>query len=670
MRILNTLLILSFIISSWSSLAQDTSHAFFIEINDNKYIPKLDKSTNRFYVGSKLKNANSINTHFSTLDIDNSLYVNDISPNETQNRIMISVLQSDYNVIISTLNTLINTYSYFVSYEEIEVYESLVTPYIPVDYENAVSFLVTDPSQNDLNMIRATEAWGITKGDPNVLIGIADTGFWADHPDLKGELIGGVGNYDLGPNSATNPSGSKHGSAVAGYASAGTDNQVGTVSSIGFDTKLLGASGLSTFNLKLLSDIGAKVVNASFGSPSGSVANSVNTSIEDAVGNGTVVVAAAGNGPRSGGTSNTNGVFSNEAFSSRYYLPASYKDVISVSTVGNKNDIGSTSTAYDNWKDVHLIATSTAYPNGANYSGGSVPITDTEISWQHNDSVDIVVPAYFGSPRVFPNNNMAPNPVDFFRLPGVGGTSYSAPIVAGTVGLMFSVNFCLDPKEIETILKLTAVRIDHIPENSSFYGRLGAGRLDAYEAVKMSKDMADTFGTVEVKDRILYRPWFYKLVTAPYEIKMTNNDVSGGSKLKFRARNNIEILSGEYSPQTGGYIDLAIDGNLVLNNCPPPVSISQKMGNISSNATIAKELYVIYPTLVDDHVIVSKKDKSNNDLFNVNVFNFYGERVFNFENIEKESISLKLNKLESGLYIIKILDNEGQTLHTQKIIKK
>jgi len=66
-----------------------------------------------------------------------------------------------------------------------------------------------------------------------------------------------------------------------------------------------------------------------------------------------------------------------------------------------------------------------------------------------------------------------------------------------------------------------------------YYGKLGAGKSDAY-------------GTVEVKDRLFYCNWFYKLVTALFEIKMTNNDVSGTSRLKFIARNNIEILSGDY----------------------------------------------------------------------------------------------------------------------------
>ncbi|GAL72662.1 hypothetical protein [Jejuia pallidilutea] len=62
-------------------------------------------------------------------------------------------------------------------------------------------------------------------------------------------------------------------------------------------------------------------------------------------------------------------------------------------------------------------------------------------------------------------------------------------MVSGTVALMLDVNYCLDPKEVETILKLTAVKIDTLPQNIQYYGKLGAGKLDAYEAVKMAKDM-------------------------------------------------------------------------------------------------------------------------------------------------------------------------------------
>jgi len=61
------------------------------------------------------------------------------------------------------------------------------------------------------------------------------------------------------------------------------------------------------------------------------------------------------------------------------------------------------------------------------------------------------------------------------------GTSMAAPIVAGLLGLMKSINPCLSPEEAERILEDTAENIDD--ENPDFVGKLGAGRIDAAAAV-------------------------------------------------------------------------------------------------------------------------------------------------------------------------------------------
>lgn len=69
------------------------------------------------------------------------------------------------------------------------------------------------------------------------------------------------------------------------------------------------------------------------------------------------------------------------------------------------------------------------------------------------------------------------------------GTSFAAPLVAGTAGLMLSVNPCLSPDGVEYILKQTADDISHIVGNSEFATTSGAGRLNAYEAVKYARDL-------------------------------------------------------------------------------------------------------------------------------------------------------------------------------------
>nr|MCH9660960.1 S8 family peptidase [Bacteroidota bacterium] len=637
------------------------------ELQNDQYMPTLDKATSNYTIDNALQNARDINRRFSEMNIIDAINVNTIDLKEKRNLVLLDFENTDAAVIRTALDDLTNIYIHYNSYTELETYETLQTPN---DYESASSVYITDPNQYDLRMIRAEEAWDLTTGNPEVIIGIVDDGFYVPNDDLVTEIIGGAGNYETPAGSSGNWNIGKHGTRVSGLASGGTNNGTGSAA-IGYDTKMIARRGLSVYGLKLLSDMGAKVVNGSFGSPTTSIPNNSSQAfINDMVDSGTVVVAAAGNGPASGnGTTGLNGEISNEAYSSRYYVPASYKDVISVSTVGDKNDIGSTSTDYYNWKAVHKLATEAAYPNGATYSGTSIPINESFITVQHNDSVDIVVPAYKGSPYALNNNNPNYNYGQSSNEAGLG-TSFSAPIVTGTVGLMFSVNYCLTPKEVESILKLTAVKIDNMPENLPYYGRLGAGMLDAYEAVKMSKDMADEFGSVEVKDRILYR-WFYKLETAPYEIKMINNDVTGNARLKFKARSNIKILSGNYSPGAGGFVHLSIDSELPLENCPPPVTIASASNNENDTSIPErKSIYQVYPTLVDKHILISSSRESATEKVNIKIYDFYGTLVYQNLEVNPTKTEFNLQNLASGIHILKVYNLDNEELLTEKFVKK
>jgi len=663
MKHLRRNLVTLFILTISISFAQVNTKTYFLKIVNKDYAPIIsntDEVIKSIEVNSSLKGANGVNQIFNSFTVYDFWDLYDSAPYSNFKDTYVITLDS-----LDNIGNLISTYpKIFPSYSAEEEYTPL---YTPIDFENSLLLNnlrmnnVADYEQHDLRMIRAEEAWDITKGDPLVRIGIADRGFYIDHEEFEGEFVGGLSGYvndlDLyNPNINPNFNSYKHGDFVASFASAKTDNvydngnAVG-FSSIGFNTKMVGARGGSISNCLLLaqSDLKPKVINLSFGSDLSSFNQGQQNMINQIRQEGVVLVIAGGNGESSGsGNPNT------------YYYPASYENVIAVSTVGNKNDIGSTSQAYENWKDIHDVY---------NINNGQIQ------SHQHNDSIDIVAPAYYPSPTIFVDPILDDSILDDYKSSqGLGGTSLSAPIVAGTIGLLFSVNYCLEPSEIETILKLTAVKIDNIPENLPYYGRLGAGRLDAYEAVKMANDMAEPYGTIEVKNRILYRPWFYKLVTAPYEIKMTNNDVSAGSKLKFRARNNIEILSGDYSPASGGYIDLQIDSNLVLNNCPPPVSqtASRQAGqNIETKANLNKVSLVISPTLVVDKLNIEDYSKSKeNRISYVRIYDIFGIQVFESEKNKSNKLTADLSNLGTGIYIVKVFDDLGTEVQVKKIIKK
>jgi hypothetical protein len=235
------------------------------------------------------------------------------------------------------------------------------------------------------------------------------------------ELSGKVLYYD-----ATNTSTTTHGTAVAVTAAGNTNNSVGK-SSIGYNSSLK-LYRMNYNEVLAASYAGAKVVNLSWASGC-SFNPYVQQAIDEVWANGTFIVASAGNGTTCGGAGNL-------------VYPAAYNHVFAVSSVGPTN-------------------------NHERVPG------DANTTHQHNASVDICAPGY---------------DVPFTGGPGwyftSSGTSFAAPFVTGTVGLMLAANPCLTNTEIETILRQTAFNLDAL--NPQYAGRLGAGRLDAAAAVQLA----------------------------------------------------------------------------------------------------------------------------------------------------------------------------------------
>lgn len=296
-----------------------------------------------------------------------------------------------------------------------EIIEEFTLLYEPNDYNIAFS------DDYALDLINAQNAWNITKGSPAIKIGVLDSNFDTIHEELANKVS------FMSPD--INGSNYNHGTAVATTAAGNTNNGVGK-SSIGNKCKMM-LYGMNYNHILQASYAGARIVNLSWAS--GCNYNSYYQSvINEVYNNGTVIIAAAGNGPTCGGANN-------------YVYPASFENVISVSSIGPN----------DNHQRFPQDETSTH---------------------QHNDSVDLVAPGY-DVPITIGNNTY---------LTG-NGTSFAAPYVAGTVGLMLSANPCLSPAEVEMILKSTAVSVD--TQNAIYNGELGAGRLDAYAAVQMAQDL-------------------------------------------------------------------------------------------------------------------------------------------------------------------------------------
>lgn len=303
-----------------------------------------------------------------------------------------------------------------------------------------------------LSLVRANRAWDVTTGDPSVIVGIVDTKFEPNHEDFQGQFVDVIGS---------NTNSSSHGIQTSGFVSPKTNNEKG-VSGIGFNTRMIGMVGISTQRAYELAQIpGVRVINASW--YDGCYHSPIKQEIYNEIRNvhGVLMVAAAGNA-HCGGPNN-------------YVYPASYDNVLSVSSVGHLNPIGHSD--MHNQMDVHQRV---IYPSNPDL-----------YTHNHNDKVDMVAP---GFEFMITNENNTYTRITY-------GTSTSAPQVAAAAALVFSVKPDLTPTQVEDILKNTADDIYWIPYNQPYIGKLGTGRLNVFRAVKTAVCMDERNPVVDLSIR-------------------------------------------------------------------------------------------------------------------------------------------------------------------------
>lgn len=323
---------------------------------------------------------------------------------------------------------------------------SPLTSYTPNDWQPYLSYL---------DYMGAKNAWSITKGDSNVIIGITDTYFDMNNPDFAGKVVRLRQVF----------SGSEHGTSVAGLAAGGTDNNI-IVPSIGFKCRM-DLAQISDGEMRDMSERpGRKVLNGSWhygiGTPTPTL-DLPNFLVEQGVynniyENGTLPCFSAGNGHGS------------DCVDPRHFIyPASFNHVIATTGVGHYNP--TYGSAQDGQIDVH------------NFNA-----TDTEFTTQHNVRVDIAAPYIALSTLGYDPDDTSRHTNNMWE------TSAASPLTAGTAALVFSVNSCLTPYQVEYILKQSALDIYPVTYNqqyqfgpSRFTGRIGAGALKSDAAVLMAQ---------------------------------------------------------------------------------------------------------------------------------------------------------------------------------------
>ncbi len=147
--------------------------------------------------------------------------------------------------------------------------------------------------------IQSPQAWDVSQGLTNIIIGVLDTGVDANHPDLKGKVLAG---YNYVSNTVNTADDNGHGTAVAGTAAASGNNGIG-VSGIAIKNyilpvKVLGSTGSGTYSaiangVTYAANKGARVINLSVGG--GSSSSTLQSAIDYAWSKNAIIVAAAGN---------------------------------------------------------------------------------------------------------------------------------------------------------------------------------------------------------------------------------------------------------------------------------------------------------------------------------------------------------------------------------------
>lgn len=381
------------------------------------------------------------------------------------------------------------------------------------------------------------QAWYYTTGHPDIIIGISDGTI--DTLDIefagKSKIIR---SSDLADG---------HGYSVAATAAARGDNGYG-IPGVCYDCSIY-ATNYSHWDtleqLVELSRLGVKVINCSWGVPR--YYQTAQDAIYEMLDNGTVVVAIGHN------------VSFSRSQGDIYYYPASYDGVIAVSSATHRYADYRENIKIEMPKNLYYVE------NIRYYVGRTAGFKDNDttqlphlypVSIKNlNDKIDIVAP----SVGLFRYGELALN--DTIAMSEFNQTSGVAPLITGTIGLMFSLYPCLPADEVESIIKLTSTNIDAIEANKPYKGLYGAGMLHTGRAVKMVHDMFSEGEVVKIENQFFER-WNFKL-TSHASVQMQYQEFTESAQLNLVSKR--QIVLGENTvlkPNAEGGMHLKIEPGL------------------------------------------------------------------------------------------------------------
>ncbi len=514
--------------------------------------------------------------------------------------------------------------------------------------------------------INAPNAWGITKGDTSVVIGLVDTGTELKHPDLAGNVyqwVGETGLDSLGHDKRFNridddhdgyidnyngwdvamndsdvtwdapvSSNGQHGVATSGDACAVTGNDTG-VASPGFKckffmVKIMNSSGaiITPYTgIVYAADHGAKIISNSWGGP---FSQSYGQDVVDyaAINKNCLVIAAAGNGS-----------------SDVLDYPSSYNHVYRVAASTSTD----TRSLYSN------------YGLDIDYSAPGENIYSTDLNGSYNSNT---------------------------------GTSMSCPISAGAAGIVQSYFHYPIAFQIGEKLKQTCTPMTQDAQYTA--GKMGKGRIDMFHALtQAAKSILVDPVTVKDKNNSTFMAAdtlnisgiftsyldpsssaataVLSVVSGPATVISGNFNIGVLGTLKtdsntrtpFTVRINtnavlnqdiqfkIQITDSAFSGDT--YFDILVGGNT-------------GQAGVNNIETENFRMYC-YPNPATDLVTINYNIATGKNA-SLRMMSLLGEEVINMENIPagKNNLTIDVSKFSPGIYFYQL--RSGETSLTKKMM--
>lgn len=407
-----------------------------------------------------------------------------------------------------------------------------------------------DSKQWHLAKVDAENAWNINTGSANIVVAMVDDAVLLSHQDLAaniwvnpGEIPGNgidddgngytddINGWDAADNdNDPNPPGSantnyfSHGTHCAGITAATTNNSTG-IASLGYNIKIMAVK--------------TQVSASSGGGLQGTLGG-----VQYAIAAGADIISMS---------------WGSVTYSQTYqnlFNTAHSRGIVLVAAAGNSN------------------TSMPSYPAGYNHviSVGASDVNDVRASFSnYGNTIDVMAPGKDIWSTV-PGNNYAYK----------SGTSMACPLVSGLCGLMLSKDPLLTPDSLENCLKSSCDNID--AQNPAYIGKMGAGRINAYEALRCIKNVRASFDadkysicpgqSVTFSDESNPSPTSWKWTFA------------GGSPTTSTAQNPVVTYN------TAGSYDVTLiistaQGNDTITK-PAYIKVSTPTATISGNATITK----------------------------------------------------------------------------------